>query len=899
MARGSVIRKVPLLIPGVFGKRYFTPSEREQINIMISGGAASFDRPAAAPTPTPTQIPVLGVEINGTELAMVEEIPVVIEETVKPAGTQVGTRTRGGVTFAVVSQGAGLPAILIERTSFLRQREAETARELAVREAALGQQAIEQASLRKQLAVRRAELERLSRSMVVPPAFLRKKILEFEALGGKFEVGQELRETLVTGFRTGEARFERTQEKLVGIAEAKRIAGIVAEREKGIPLEEQFGLEAAEATSISRRLEAKQRGRVLSAKIVGSPGQFALEKQTLRDIQAKAGFSTEGPLGFLGITEGERAAFPIIAESLARKQRPGRARVKFLAEAGDIPGAFVGTAELIGRKGVELVVPPGIKESPGLGLLPKELTPAISAVRGVFGLKTLEAGQQFLLLGGTRDELIAKGGLAGTTLAEFAALQVAFGVVTKRIKPPKDAFKGFRLDEAAIIGKTRKKLQITRITKAESARLRKLGVIVQPTGTELKVPKITKEAAKQLKDLPKDFIPTGAAPPSGTIAIAIPKGILRKPIQIKIPVSFVAREAKAIQALRTQELIRAFARGETLKGLTRPKVIVKPPIPTKARFLPGSLAALSVGLAKPQIEIVKIKFATPEESFAESKRQAAAILPQFKEAAISKLAISVLSKQQQRVIQKEAERQRKITAIGFAQPLATKVSQTEKQRQKQLSALLVAQPQVFKEAAKELQRQRERTAVRTIFDFPAITTQRVLARAVSVPGVTFKDVAREKPTKRKQPPFKPLEFKAEKGITSKQARALVRGFAIFERRRGKFQRVGTGVFPEIAALAKAFKRAEETAAVTVKAVPTGERVKPSKAVDIKQFLKLRGRFRKGRAGAFVEKRRFRISTPGELKEITFAPRKAKAIKTKAIKSLIPSFKTGRGGLNLL
>ena len=44
-----------------------------------------------------------------------------------------------------------------------------------------------------------------------------------KALGGKFETGQELRETLVGGFRAGEAKFERTQEQLAGIAEEKRI----------------------------------------------------------------------------------------------------------------------------------------------------------------------------------------------------------------------------------------------------------------------------------------------------------------------------------------------------------------------------------------------------------------------------------------------------------------------------------------------------------------------------------------------------------------------------------------------------------------------------------------------------------------------------------------------------
>ena len=908
-AGSEIISISPL---GVITRGTFTKTEREQLakQFGLGGARASFGGGvsiSAQPTPSVVKEPIIGTGITETiaeiPLEEIREVPIAPTQKTFPIGTRVGTRISGGVTFAVVAQGGGRPAKLVEETAFLQQRETQTARELTTREAALGQQAIEQASLRKQLKVRRAELERLSRSQVVPAAFFTKKLREFEALGGKFEVSQKLRKTLVSGFRAGEQKFEKTQEQLAGIAEAKRITGIIAERKKGVPIGEMFGLETAEATKLIARLEAEQKARVLSAGLVGTAQQVALEKQKLREIQAKAGFATEGPAGFLGLTKEDIASIPIIAESLARKQRVGRARVKFLAEAGDIPGAFLTTAELIGRKGVETLVPPTTKEAPGLFLIPKEATPTISAIRGVLGLKTLAAGQQFTFLGGTREELIAKGGLAGTTLAEFAALQIAFGAITGKIKPPKDAFKGLDLGEAAIIGKVRKKLPITRITKAEATRLRKLGVIVKPTVTELKVPKITKEAARQLKDLSKDFVPTGAAPPSGTIGITIPKGILRKPIEIKVPVSIVAREAKAIQALKTQELIRSFARGETLKGLTKPKFIVKTKVPTKAKFLPGSLAALSEGLAKPQIEVTKTKFLTPEATFTELKRQAVDVLPQFKvsqkiaPAQRALLAGVVLTSQQEKQLQKEAEKQAKISVVAITQPQAIvqaeKLTQSEKQRQRELSVLGFAQPQAFAQAEKRLQKERERTAVATIFDFPGITKQRITQRQRAV-RVTIKERVFEDITKPKAPRLKIPKLKLEKGVSPKQIKKLVQAFAIVERRRGKFRRVGTGVFPKIAALSKALKRAEETAAVTVKIVPVAKAVKPSKGADLRQFLKLRGRFRKGRAGTFIEKRRFRISTPGELEEITFAPRRKKRVA-----SILPTFKKSKGGLSIL
>ena len=78
--------------------------------------------------------------------------------------------------------------------------------------------------------------------------------------------------------------------------------------------------------------------------------------------------------------------------------------------------------------------------------------------------------------------------------------------------------------------------------------------------------------------------------------------------------------------------------------------------------------------------------------------------------------------------------------------------------------MITTQPQAFKQAERELQRERERTKVAHIFDFPGITAARVLARPARA-GVSFEDVTREKPTKRKPKRFIPPKFKAEKGIT--------------------------------------------------------------------------------------------------------------------------------------
>jgi len=759
-----------------------------------------------------------------------------------PTGTRVGTRVSGGVTFAVVSQGPGKKGILVEEKAFLEQRAKDTARDLAVREAALGQQAIELQSKQKQLASRRVELERLSRSMTTPTVYFNKKLREFEALGGTFERDIGLRETLIGGFESEERKFERTEAKLAGIAEAERITGIITKREReGVPLEEKFGLEAAETVIVSKRLAAE--ARVFGAKLVGLPGQYALEKEKLREIERKAGFAAEGPAGFLGLTEGDIADFPVIAESLARKQRPGRERVRFLYESGDIIGAGIAAAELTGRKAVEVAIPPGKEYAPGLFLLPKEATPAISAIRGAFGLETLEAGQQFSFLGGTRAEQIAKGGLAGSTIAQFAALQVAFSGASAAVKFAKAGKKpSLGLGEAAIIGKTRKRgLPITKITKAESIRLRKLGVIVKPTTTPFKFPKTIEKPAPRIRG----FEPT-RAPASGTIAVTVQKGA--EPVIISIPIKAV----KELQRARTQEFIMRLGRGETLKGLTIPKQIK------------------AVGKAKVTLPKIALKTKTIERiSLAEK----------------ALLANVVLTKAQEKEIQK--------SALAFAQPQLFKQAESlrevtkETTREKQLAAFAFAPTQLLTSATAETEIQRERTAIKTIFDLPAITGQRFVPEARGR-GISLKDVAFKEFAKPRQPRFRLPEFKVEKGITPKQTRALVEGFAIFVRRRGKFTRLGTRAYPKLAALSVGAKRVEETAAATFKIIPTEKRVKRS---PLRDWERLQSRFRVGKGGAFVERRKFRISTPGELQEITFAPRRQKAIK-----SLIPSFKKSKGGL---
>ncbi len=761
--------------------------------------------------------------------------------------------------------------------------------------------------------------------------------------------------------------------------EAERIARIIKKRKlEGVPLKEQFGLEAAEAVRIGTRLEAEQRARVLSAEIVGLPGQLALEKQKLRDIQKKVGFSSEGPLGFLGLTEGDIEAFPIIAESAAIKERPGRARVKLLAERGDILGAGIATAELIGRKGVELVIPPTIKESPGLGLLPVEFTPGISAIRGAFGLETLEPGQQFVLFGGTREDIITRGGLAGTTLAEFAALAVVFGGASEAAKfvRGEKSFKDFKLGQAGAIGKGRKRLpkrfeiktgDIPGTFTPEPGQTekiaRELSKAVKEGGfTELgKLPKAkaftpsktfteTVRAGIKSGDIPDltKFIRKGKKPTiskatrfedvfdlkGGIIQVSKTKPVTKILLKPKTLIDLKPFETTAGLSKEAQQSFRQFVKRVTVAGKPFKKVekeidffktvkisaaeaaerssifkeiriaearVVKLKTlpPKKSLAIPGSAKALALGLPRrpkgdfEELEFIRTRIGLGELIIPGVRIVGKTEVPQklsFEEKTL--LAGIILTKQE------EKQNQRQAAALGFAQPQRftqlTKATQVQKEMQANITALDVTQPQALKDAEKQLQRQRKRTKLSKIFEFPTTIRARTLPGPRPRPGrETIRDIIPEK-VKLKLTRLRLPEFKEEPGITPKQASALVQGFAVFLRRRGKFKRLGIEALPKIKALAKGFKRAEETAGVSVKIIPVKKGVKPSKAVDLRQFLQLSGRFRQSKGGIFIEKRRFRISTPGELKEITFAPRRKKRIA-----SILPNFGKSKGGLSIL
>ena len=955
------------LVPRIVTKSEIEAIRRGDVKLIISGGAASFGGGRPAPISTPVQTPAF--EFEEPELEMVEEVPVPIpiEETVMPAGIQIGTRTSGGITFAVVSQPGGLPAKLIEQTTFLQQREADLARDLAVRQASFGQLQLEQASKAKVLEFKRIELERLSKSMVVPTPFFNKLLREFEALGGKFEVGSKLQERLASSFGAEQKKFEQTQAKLAGIAEAKRITGILQKRDvEGVPLEEQFGLEAAEATIISKKVLKPREFETPLAK------EFFGLKQEAERLLEKSKFSAEGPLGFLGLSKAERESFPIIQEKIKLFESPTRQRVKLFVERaakGDIFAAIeagLTSGELTGRGFFTL----------GAAKEPTEVTEfkrqAQKTSVKLLGLQKTSVGQpEFSLFEGTKAERQEKFGFAGRQLTGLAALELGFGATDIGIKFLKSGkkFKDFDIGQAGAIGAGKKKVlklpdvptikagdikgtfTIPKTFKQELAEAVRRGNLPdlskfaeRKVGTFKPAKTIAEELAEavrrgNLPDLSKfakkevgtiktlgageqklaftKLAKKGKVPAfdlRGLKVIEIPgkpelggfvQLIKTKPVQSKIfkrtPFDFSHLkdlDTTAGLGTKSQLSFEKFAK-EVTKAETILKLKPKPP-----SVIPGSAKALAIGLPKrPKGEFEELEF--------EAIRTKVGEIPDFK--ITQKTILGLKTKPILRLktepisITKQKESLGLISLPKESLILKSQIKELEKSLGKESeivkdslglnlipkSILRVSEVEQLKESEKI------NTSILSILKFPTITRQRILQRQLKITTPKLKERVSEEFTKPKQPRFKPPEFKEKAGITKKQLETFVQGFAIFERRREKFQRVGTGVFPKIAALAKAFKRAEETAAVTVKIVPTGAKVKPSKAVDIKEFFKLRSRFKLGKGGTFQELEKFRISTKGELAEITFAPRKAKAIKIKAIKALLPTFNKSKGGLSIL
>jgi hypothetical protein len=297
----------------------------------------------------------------------------------------------------------------------------------------------------KKLETERTRIDKLQKSMVtrtMPSTNIairkyNKAISDIRSRAADYE-----REAIISKFDVEAAERGKIRREFPPLEKIRTVARLEKIGEVsivGVPLRKQFGLEAASAALLGVKYEREAAKRIFGGEIPGLPGKYALQKATIAKTEAKLPFSSTGPASFLGPTKGELESLPIVKGGVGVFERPGRAKVKLLAERGDIFGAYVSTAELIGRKGVEVLVPPGKESVAGLGLLPKEATPPISFIRGAFGLPTLKEGEQFALFGGTREELIQKGGLAGTLLSEFALFDVGGRAAIKglaKIKKP-------------------------------------------------------------------------------------------------------------------------------------------------------------------------------------------------------------------------------------------------------------------------------------------------------------------------------------------------------------------------------------------------------------------------------------------------------------------------------
>lgn len=111
---------------------------------------------------------------------------------------------------------------------------------------------------------------------------------------------------------------------------------------------------------------------------------------------------------------------------------------------------------------------------------------------------------------------------------------------------------------------------------------------------------------------------------------------------------------------------------------------------------------------------------------------------------------------------------------------------------------------------------------------------------------------------------------------------FVQGFDVFLRRRGEFKKVSSGPLSKAEALSLGSFKAEHTAGATFKVLPVpGPALTRfyGKGAPLKRFYK--------KDGAYIEKSKYRISTAGELSEITF-----KGISTKKSKKLFK--KKGKG-----
>jgi len=190
---------------------------------------------------------------------------------------------------------------------------------------------------------------------------------------------------------------------------------------------------------------------------------------------------------------------------------------------------------------------------------------------------------------------------------------------------------------------------------------------------------------------------------------------------------------------------------------------------------------------------------------------------------------------------KQIQRVQQIPQIRQTPYLIPRVVQRVAQRQEQRVLQLQLQKQL------QIQRQMERR-----------TSQR--------PRTT----PRPKPEPPGEPPPPRFDFDFDLGKKKK-----VKGFGVAFKRRGKFKEITSRPLSFEAAMSLGARKVGATASATFKVFPKQEYVEPSQLKDDTYFRRVANRFypKETKQGqVYIQRSRFRISSPGELREITFAPR---------------------------
>jgi len=448
-----------------------------------------------------------------------------------------GSSVVGGVSTVLQQKAAAARAKVLRQVD-LRNRQ----RDLGVKSAALGQEQTAIRNQERELQRLQARISEAAKKPLTTDVFVNKLISEHAKKATALQNrASSFNERI--GSYNAEARGLSEQFQVRQVAELKTVSPkvelrrtpkgtlftsftspetlrkqAIAEQRLRPPLREQFGLEAAEATIVGGRLEREATERALRGEIPGLPGKVALQKATVARLEKKKPFAVTGFVPSLGLTVGEKESLPLVKEAVARVEKPGRAKVRLLAERGDILGASFETGELIGRKFFEIgqrgETPKGLEFKRGVEKETKEF----------LGLQRTPLGtDEFSLFVGTPKERQAKFGAAGRGITQLAALELAFAGTDIGVKFAKSGkvgktLKSFDIGEVGAIGKGKKKVfKLPEIASIKSGDIKGTFTVKEPKLFVFSKPKSGVVAIKE----PKVF--TFTKPKSGIVTIKEPK----------------------------------------------------------------------------------------------------------------------------------------------------------------------------------------------------------------------------------------------------------------------------------------------------------------------------------------------------------------------------------------